>query len=114
MAFGRRKRGGLLQTAARTAVITGTAAATSNAVHNRAARGQAAAAPAAAAAAEAPPQAAQAAGLSTAPESPSHQGLGSGTVNAELLDHLAKLGELHTAGVLTDEEFTQLKLKAIG
>ncbi|MGK9148178.1 SHOCT domain-containing protein [Plantibacter flavus] len=103
MAFGRRRaRGSLLQTAARTAVITGTAAATSNAVHGKAAAreqaAQAAAAPAVAPVAAAPVAAV-----------PATTG-----VSLSTIEQLERLGALHASGVLTDAEFATLKAQAIG
>ena len=94
MAFGRRNRPSLVETAARTAVIAGTA----NAVNGRAARRQAAAtatAPAEGAASEA------------------------GAVNApvagdDVIAKIERLATLHASGALTDEEFATLKKQAIG
>jgi hypothetical protein len=87
MAFGRRTRG-LGRTVARTAVITGTAAATANAVNARAAERAGSPAPAADAAEHGPV--------------------------LDPYEQLERLGKLHASGVLTDEEFAQLKAKAIG
>lgn len=103
MAFGRRKaRGSLLQTAARTAVITGTAAATSNAVHNKAAARQ--------------QQANQAAQPAVAPAAPAQASVAPATAGVSLstIEQLERLGALHTSGVLTDAEFATLKAQAIG
>jgi Short C-terminal domain len=104
MAFGRRNRPSLIETAARTAVITGTA----SAVSGRSARRQQAAAAAAAPVAPAPvatvapvvavePAAAPAA--APAPE--------------DVISRLERLAALHAAGALTDEEFASLKKTAL-
>lgn len=91
MAFGRRNRPGLIETAARTAVITGTA----SAVSGRAARRQAAAQPAA----------------SAAPEAAAAPTVGA---NEDVVAKIERLAALHAAGSLTDEEFAALKAQAIG
>jgi hypothetical protein len=84
---------------ARTAVIAGTATAVSNRVSRRqgerwAQQDQSAyAQPQYAEPAPAPPPAAQ---------------------EDDTLDKLARLGELHQSGVLTDEEFAQQKAKILG
>ncbi|MGR4064851.1 MAG: SHOCT domain-containing protein [Vulcanimicrobiaceae bacterium] len=81
-------RPSLLGTAARTAVIAGTATATMNAVGGagRAPQPQAA-----------PPPAAAAGGLTE-----------------ETLSKLKQLGELHASGVLNEQEFAQAKAKLLG
>ncbi len=84
----RRGRPGLVGTMARTAVIAGTASTVSGNVHRRQQASAAAAAPAA------PPAAPASVGID--------------------LDQLAKLGELHQAGVLTDDEFAAAKAKVLG
>jgi len=100
MPFNRGGRPGLLGTIARTAVISGTAQATSNAVNRRAQNRQrehTAAdlpAPPAQASDPAPPPAA-------APR-------GNG-----LADQLARLADLHTSGVLTDQEFAAAKSRLL-
>ncbi|TFC22454.1 SHOCT domain-containing protein [Cryobacterium glucosi] len=99
MAFGRRSRG-LAASAARTAVIVGTATATSNAVHGSAARKQAAAA--AAAPAVAAPIAATAP-VAIPPAAPQE----------DIISKIERLAALHTAGALTDAEFALLKAQAI-
>lgn len=86
MAFGRRnRRPSLLGTAARTAVIAGTATAASNAVNAKAANQNAAAAPLAAA---------------TVPED-------------DLLTRLERLAALHASGALSDSEFAAVKATLI-
>jgi hypothetical protein len=83
-------RPSLLGTAARTAVIAGTATATMNAVGGASRREPA------------PPQAAPAA------PAPAASGL-----TEETLAKLKQLGELHAAGVLDDGEFSQAKAKLL-
>lgn len=88
-----RKRGpGLARTVARTAVISGTATASSNAVNRRAMAQQ-------------QPANRHAEVSAQAPESP--------VVPEDLVTTLARLGELHTNGILTDEEFAAAKAKVL-
>ncbi|MFD2792221.1 SHOCT domain-containing protein [Promicromonospora vindobonensis] len=105
-------RPGLLGTAARTAVIAGTAQATAGAVSRRQAnRAQqqyeaqqyeaAQQAPPPAPAAQAPPPA------QPVPGPAAHS-------NDELLTQLTQLGDLHGQGVLTDAEFAAAKAKLLG
>jgi hypothetical protein len=95
-------RPSLVGTAARTAVIAGTATAVSGKVAaNQAAQAQAAA-PAAPAAAAAPP-------VDVAPAAPVAGGL-----TDEVIDQLKKLGELRDAGILTDDEFQAKKTQLLG
>ena len=90
-------RPGLVGTMARTAVVVGTATAVSGSMKNKqeqkqeAAQQQAAAAQAAAAPAPAP--------------EPSED---------DPMEKVKQLGELHAQGLLTDEEFTAAKAKALG
>ena len=87
-------RPSLLGTAARTAVIAGTATATMNAVGGgRARQAPQAHAPAAPQAAPAP---------------------AAGGLTDETLAKLKQLGELHASGVLTEQEFSQAKAKLLG
>jgi hypothetical protein len=96
-------RPGLLGTIARTAVIAGTATATSNAISRRQARNQQQQAEAAEYeqqqyAAPAPPP---------TPEFPA--------APAEALgDQLTKLAQLHAQGALTDDEFQTAKRQLLG
>lgn len=92
----RARRGpGLLGTAARTAVIAGTATSVSGRV---AARQQAAAA-----------QAAQAAPVAQAPQPDPGP-----AVTEDVVTQITRLGELVTAGLLTDEEFAVQKARILG
>ncbi|ALV46909.1 Short C-terminal domain-containing protein [Arthrobacter alpinus] len=102
MVFGRRNRPSLLGTAARTAVIAGTATAASNAVNAKAANQQAAQQQAAAAQFLPTPVAAPAPVL--APTAPGE----------DLLSKLERLAALHASGALTDAEFTAVKASIIG
>lgn len=97
MAFGRSRR--LARTAAHTAV----AAATIEAVSGRSARRNAAPAPvpaAAPAAAPAPVPAVEPTGGKSLPSD-------------DVIAKIERLAALHTAGALTDEEFTELKSRAL-
>ena len=87
------------QTAARTAVIAGTATAVSGKV---AARQAGAAAASSAATAQAAPAASEA----PQPAAP-------GGLNDEAIARLQKLAELHAAGVLTAEEFAEQKARIL-
>ena len=88
------------QTAARTAVIAGTATAVSGKVAARQAAG-AAPAPAAAEPAAPPPAAAPAAAVS-------------GGLTDEAIGKLQKLADLRASGVLTEEEFAIQKARILG
>lgn len=102
-------RPSLVGTAARTAVIAGTATAVSGKVAaNQAAKAQAAAA-AAAPVAPAPAAAPPVAEAPAAPAAPAAGGL-----TDELIDQLKKLGELRDAGILTDDEFQAKKTQLLG
>jgi len=95
---GRPAQPSLVNTAARTAVVVGTA----SAVSNKAASNQAAKAQAAAPAPPAPDVAAAA-----APAAPA-------ALSDDVYDQLKKLGELREAGILTDEEFQAKKTQILG
>jgi hypothetical protein len=95
-AMGRGRRGpGLLGTAARTAVVAGTATAVSGRVAARQAQGAAAPAP--------PP----------APAAPASSGVAPLGVD-ELHAQLMKLAELREAGLLTDAELQAQKARLLG
>ena len=96
-------RPSLLGTAARTAVISGTATATSNRVA-ASQQQRAAAQHSAPAAAPMPPQ----------PSSPPPAATAAPSITDELVDQLRKLGELRDAGILTEEEFAARKAQLLG
>ncbi|MEV0856486.1 SHOCT domain-containing protein [Nocardia fluminea] len=98
---GRVGRPGLIGTIARTAVVAGTATATSNAVNRRGA--QRSAEQQAYAQQQAPPPPQQ------APPPPPAPSAGDDTVA-----QLGKLAELHSAGALSDAEFAAAKAKLLG
>lgn len=103
-------RPGLLGTAARTAVIAGTAQATAGAIGRRQANRaqeqyQAEQYPAAQ---QAPPPPQPAPPPAAGPTPPSAHS------NDELLAQLTQLGDLHGQGVLTDAEFAAAKAKLLG
>lgn len=102
MVFGRRNRPSLLGTAARTAVIAGTATAASNAVNAKAAGQQAAQQQAAEQAV--PAQQAQMPPAPVAAAAPAD----------DLLGKLERLASLHASGALTDAEFAAVKASIIG
>lgn len=92
MSFARGGRPGLLGTIARTAVISGTAQATSNAVNRRArSRWERESA-----VQEVP---------MPAPVAPAGE--------PQLYEQIARLAELHSAGVLTSDEFTAAKARLL-
>lgn len=102
---GRMGRPGLLGTVARTAVMSGTATATSNAV-NRRIQQRVVEQPAYVAQEFSPAMTSR-----TSPPAPAT----SGPNNPEdLVAQLRSLGELHTSGVLSDEEFATAKRQLLG
>ncbi|AVH23943.1 SHOCT domain-containing protein [Nocardia cyriacigeorgica] len=101
---GRVGRPGLLGTVARTAVISGTARATANAVDRRAQR-RAAESAAYAAQQQAPPPPPPPAAAAPAPAAPAPAAGGA----EDLVAKLQQLGQLHDSGVLSDEEFAAAK-----
>ena len=100
---GRVGRPGLLGTVARTAVVAGTATATSNAVNRRGQ--QRAAEKQAYTQQQAPPPPQDYPAPAPTPPSVSSD---------DLVAKLKQLGELHTAGVLSDEEFAAAKKQLLG
>lgn len=97
---GRPAQPSLVNTAARTAVVVGTASAVSNkAASNQAAKAQAAAPP--------PPAPAP------AETAPAASGAPAG-LSDDVYEQLKKLGELREAGILTDEEFQAKKTQILG
>jgi hypothetical protein len=117
--IGRVGRPGLVGTAARTAVIAGTATAVSGKVASaqqaaaqQAAAQQAAAQQAVAPPAAAPPQAPVAAAPAPSAEAPATNDAGG--LSDEVVDQLRKLAELRDAGIVTDDEFTAKKRQLLG
>lgn len=99
MPSARDRRPGLLGTVARTAVISGTAQATSNVVEHRA-RGRW-------------DQGSQTAGT-TPPDMPVAEIPAAAPAGGDqLADQLARLAELRISGVLTDEEFAAAKARLL-
>jgi hypothetical protein len=111
---GRVGRPGLVGTAARTAVIAGTATAVSGKVASaqQAAAQQAAAEQAAMQQAPAPPPAPAA--PVAAPEPPPAATGDADALTDAVVDQLRKLAELRDAGILTDEEFAAKKRQLLG
>lgn len=107
-------RPGLIGTAARTAVIAGTAQATAGAVSRRQANRQQQSWEAQQAAAQEEQArieaAAQQAAAHYAQPAPAPAASGGG----DLLGQLERLGQLHASGVLTDAEFAAAKAKLLG
>jgi hypothetical protein len=95
---------GLLRGLARTAMVAGTATAVSNRVSRRQAGRWAAEEPP-------PPQYAPAPPPQYAPPPPPGAGGGG---RDEVIDQLRQLGELRTAGVLTEQEFADQKRRILG
>ncbi|TCN46749.1 putative oligomerization/nucleic acid binding protein [Rhodococcus sp. SMB37] len=100
---GRVGRPGLLGTVARTAVISGTATATSNAINRR---GQQRAAEKQAYTEQQAPPPPQ--------DYPAPAPPGPPASSDDLVAKLKQLGELHTAGVLSDDEFAAAKKQLLG
>ncbi|CAA9287379.1 MAG: hypothetical protein AVDCRST_MAG54-4150 [uncultured Actinomycetospora sp.] len=99
---------GLLRGLARTAMVAGTATAVSNRVSRRqAGRWAAEEAPPPQYYAPAPPP------QYAPPPPPPPPGAGSGGQD-QVIDQLRQLGELRTAGVLTDQEFADQKRRILG
>ena len=98
-------RSTLVGTAARTAVIAGTATAVSGRVaSNQAAKAQAAM----------PPDAAQRPATAAPSVAPDPEPAGQGAFSDDAFEQLKKLGELRDAGILTDEEFQAKKAQILG
>lgn len=99
--IGRAARPSLVGTAARTAVIAGTA----TAVSGKVAANQAAAAQ---------QRAAAAAPTAPAPPPPAPSAPATGGLTDDVVEQLKKLAELRDAGILTDEEFAAKKAAILG
>jgi hypothetical protein len=115
--IGRAGRPGLIGTAARTAVIAGTATAVSGKVAaSQAAASQSQAGPAPAPPPAPPPAAAPPAPPppAAAPPPPSPASAPAPVITDEVFDQLKMLGELRDAGILTEDEFAAKKALLIG
>lgn len=99
MAFGRRNRPSLLGTAARTAVIAGTATRVSNSVNAKAAAQQAAEQ--------------QSTNMLPVPEAAPAPAATAPAAADDLLSKLERLAALHASGALTDAEFAAVKASII-
>ena len=100
MSLARGGRPGLLGTIARTAIISGTAQATSNAVNRRQRERWEREA-----AVEEVPMSAPVAPIASAPVAPAGE--------PQLYEQISRLAELHRAGVLTSDEFTAAKARLL-
>jgi hypothetical protein len=100
----RRGRPGLIGTAARTAVVVGTAGAVSSRQQERAQQRYAEQQPEQAAAPEAP----------AAPAAPAPPPAPAAPEADDLVTQLQRLGDLHAAGTLTDDEFAAAKARLLG
>lgn len=100
--MGRMGRPGLLGTMARTAVIAGTANATTNAMNRRAAARQR------------PAPAAYAPEPAAPPPPPAPPAAAPASGGDDLVDQLQRLGALHESGVLSDAEFAEAKGRLLG
>lgn len=103
-------RPGLIGTMARTAVIAGTATATSRAVSNKMSGGQSQ--EYAAQQQPAPQQAAPQQPVAAAPAAPANPE--SNEITDDTIAQVEKLSSLHQAGALTDEEFAAAKARLLG
>lgn len=111
--IGRRMgRPGLLGTVARTAVITGTARATANAM-DRSAQQRAAERQAYADQQAAEQQAAMAQQIAAQQQAAQPVPQPAGSTGDDLIGKLQQLGQLHQSGVLSDEEFAAAKAKLL-
>ncbi|MFE7228832.1 SHOCT domain-containing protein [Nocardioides sp. NPDC057577] len=105
-------RPGLIGAAARTAVIAGTATATSNAVNRRqAARAQERAQ---SEAYEQQQYEQQQYAAAPPPQPPPAPAAPAAPAQSDLIGQLTQLGELHSQGVLSDEEFAAAKQQLLG
>ena len=118
MPMSRRGRPGLLGTMARTAVVAGTANMTVNAMNRnsqqRAAEKQAYATQQAQQQAQQAQQVAYAPPPQAAPAPPAPPAPPAAAPQDDLIARLTQLGELHTSGILSDEEFAAAKSKLLG
>ncbi|WP_454042089.1 SHOCT domain-containing protein [Cellulosimicrobium sp. Marseille-Q8652] len=107
-------RPGLIGTAARTAVIAGTAQATAGAVSRRQANRQQQSWEAQQAAAQEEQARIEAAAQQAAAQYAQPAPAPAASGGSDLLGQLERLGQLHASGVLTDAEFAAAKAKLLG
>lgn len=100
-----RRGPGLFGVMARTAVVAGTATVVSGSIREKQVEG------AQAKQAAAQQQAAAAASAAAPAAAPAAQ---SGAMTSEMISQLKELAELHTQGILTDDEFAAQKAKLLG
>lgn len=101
-----RRGPGLVGMAARTAVVAGTATAVAGHVHEKQNEKQEAKAEAAQAQAAPPPP-------DPAPAPPAAAPAPAAGGEESLLDQIERLGQLHSQGLLTDDEFASMKAKLL-
>lgn len=107
-------RPGLIGAAARTAVIAGTATATSNAVNRRQTARAQQQAEAQAYERQQYEQQQYAASPPPPPTAPPTPAAPAAPAESDLTAQLTKLGELHTQGILSDAEFAAAKQRLLG
>jgi hypothetical protein len=98
-----RRGPGLFGVMARTAVVAGTATVVSGSIREKQVEG-----------AQAKQAAAQQQAAAAAPAPAAAPAADSGAMTSEMITQLKQLAELHTQGILTDDEFASQKAKLLG
>jgi hypothetical protein len=98
-----RRGPGLFGVMARTAVVAGTATVVSGSIREKQVEG-----------AQAKQAAAQQQAAAAAPAPAAAPAVDSGAMTSEMITQLKQLAELHTQGILTDDEFATQKAKLLG
>ena len=98
-----RRGPGLVGVMARTAVVAGTATVVSGSIREKQVEG-----------AQAKQAAAQQQAAAAAPAPAAAPAADSGAMTSEMITQLKQLAELHTQGILTDDEFATQKAKLLG
>ena len=98
-----RRGPGLFGVMARTAVVAGTATVVSGSIREKQVEG-----------AQAKQAAAQQQAAAAAPVPAAAPAADSGAMTSEMITQLKQLAELHTQGILTDDEFATQKAKLLG
>ena len=98
-----RRGPGLFGVMARTAVVAGTATVVSGSIREKQVEG-----------AQAKQAAAQQQAAAAAPAPAAAPAADSGAMTSEMITQLKQLAELHTQGILTDDEFATQKAKLLG